>query len=334
VKILNYIHIINAIIVVAFVSACKLETAKEAKKQELIVASDFLNYKDVKLFQSFEKNFNIEVTILTMDTDSLLKKLNNEKYATRIDIIMLKSALDMCQLEDANKLQKILNPENRPDLPFRYRDNDHHWYGLSIDPYIIVSKKDSLGRILNYGDLAKKPEWTTNLKRNEDLIPLFTTTLHQWRDQKKDAIIEWHDKLLQKETQFRKPKDSVFIFPPLLTTYSSYYSDSTLYRSAYKRAKLIYPNQNKGGLIYKLRAIAIVKQARNYTNAVDFINYLCRDDINQRINNWWNTFPINSSLERSYTYQNKRFKSYPVAIHELCSFRARAENLLTRKRKK
>lgn len=300
----------------------------------MIVASDFLNHKDVKLFQTFEKDFNIKITILTLDTDSLINKLIQEGYATRIDVIMLKSALDMCQLEEANKLQKILNSEDRPDLPYRYRDNDFHWFGLSIDPFIIVGKKDSNGRILNYGDLIKKQEWTSNLKRNQDLVAFFTATLHQWRDQKNEIKIQWHENFLQKEVQFRKPKDSVLNFPPLLTTYSSFYSDSSLYRSGYKRAKIIYPNQNKGGIIYELRSIAIVKQARNYSNAIDFIQFLNRDDVNQRINNWWNTFPINSSLERAYTYQNKRFKSYPVPIVDLCKYRTRAIKLLETKRKK
>lgn len=327
-------YLVSALLLVALLSACKLEPAKESKRQEIIVASDFLNYKDVKLFQSFEKDYNVKVTILTLETDSLMKKLNQEGYATRIDVIMLKSALDMCKLEEANKLQKILRPEDQPDLPYRYRDNDHHWYGLSIDPFIIVSKKDSNSRILNYKDLAKKQEWTTNLKRNEDLVAFVTASLHQWRDQKKESTFQWHENFLQKEVQFRKPKDSVLIFPPLLTTYSSYYSDSSLYRSGYKRAKLIYPNQNKGGIIYELRSIAIVKQARNYSNAIDFIQFLNRDDVNQRINNWWNTFPINSSLERSYTYQNRRFKSYPVSIVELCEYSSKAKKLLETKRKK
>lgn len=316
------------------VTSCKLESAKEPQKQELIVASDFLNYRDVKLFQSFEKEYNLKVTILTLETDSLLKKLKKEGYATRVDVVMLKSALDMCQLENSKKLQKVLKPEDRPEQPFKYRDNDFHWFGLSIDPYIILSKKDSNNRIANYGDLTKQTQWTTNLTNNQDLIPLYAAKLHQWREQKITTTIEWHETILEKEVRFIKPKDSVFSFPPLLTTYSSFYSDSALYRSGYKRAKLIYPNQNRGGLIYELRSVAIVKQARNYSNAVDFIKYVCRDDINQRINNWWNTFPINTSLERSYTYQNKRFKSYPVAIGELCEYRQKAEKLLNQKRKK
>jgi iron(III) transport system substrate-binding protein len=321
-------------LLLVIVSSCQLESAKEPEKQEMIVASDFLNYRDVKLFQSFEKEFNIKVTILTLTTDSLMKKLDSEGYATRIDVVMLQSALDMCQLKDKQKLQKILNPEDRPSQPYKYRDKDYHWIGLAIDPFIIVSKKDSLSKIVNYGDLIKKSEWTTNLTDNEALVPFFAATLYKWRDEKKTAKDQWHENLLAKEVVFRKPKDSVLTFPPLLTTYSSYYSDSSLYRSGYKKAKLIYPNQSKGGLIYELRSIAIVKQARNYTNALDFINYLCRDDVNQRINNWWNTFPINSNLERSYPYQNKRFKSYPVSIIDLCVFRDQAKQLLEKKRKK
>jgi subfamily B ATP-binding cassette protein MsbA len=79
---------------------------------------------------------------------------------------------------------------------------------------------------------------------------------------------------------------------------------------------------------------AQLEEACKMANALDFINYLCRDDVNQRINNWWNTFPINSNLERSYPYQNKRFKSYPVSIIDLCAFRDQAKQLLEKKRKK
>ena len=102
-------------------------------------------------------------------------------------------------------------------------------------------------------------------------------------------------------------------------------------RTRYRKLKLIFPNQKYGGTLYELRAIGLVKQASNYSNALEFILYLVKEENNQRINNWWNTFPVGNTLDRSFEYQNQRFKLYSEAPRRWCKQHKKAKQITEKK---
>lgn len=263
-----------------------------------------------------------------MSSDSISKRLNIEGYSTDIDLVILKSSFDMCQLKEEGRLQKILLKENQPATNSKFNSKEMDWFGIAIDPYIIVHRNDSTGKIMNYTDLSKKNSWMTNLKDEKELAPLIAGFSNRMRKEADSTRNQWFNSFFAKKVSFQVVRDSSLNLTPILTLYSSFYSDSTLYKSKYKKGKVTYPNQNKGGTFYSIRTVGIVKQARNYTNAYTFIQYITEDGVNQRLNNWWNTFPISQSMNRSYTYQNIRFKRYPIAMHALCSETQKAKLIL------
>jgi hypothetical protein len=154
------------ILIVTLLSGCQLESAKEQQQQELVIASDFLNKRDESLFKDFNSSRGIRVRILHMSADSLTKRLNTSGFASGIDMVMLRSSLDMCKIDKQGFLQVIHDRALRPEIPARYRDTNSRWFGIAIDPYIILSgNQDSLKRIRNYRDLGKFSEWMSNLQR-------------------------------------------------------------------------------------------------------------------------------------------------------------------------
>jgi ABC-type Fe3+ transport system substrate-binding protein len=316
------------LISLGFLFSCGIEPAHEFKKQRLIIASDFIKAEDKSLFATFEKEHSIEIVVHYMSSDSISKRMRKEGYSTDIDLVILKSSLDICQLKEEGRLQKILLPENQPKSSSRFNSKEMDWFGIAVDPYIIVHRNDSAGKISTYSDLSKKASWMTNLKEDKELYPLIGGVLNRLRSEADSTQSKWFNGLFSKKTKFQITKDSSLHLTPILTLYSSFYSDSSLYKSKYKKGKVTYPNQSKGGTFYSLRSVGIVKQARNYTNACIFIQYITEDDVNQRLNNWWNTFPITQSMNRSYTYQNIRFKRYPVAMYKLCSERKKSKLIL------
>ena len=314
--------------------SCGIPSVKEPVKKQLVIASDFLDYRDRSLFKEFSKQHNTVIHILNMPVDSILGKLKKEGYTTRIDLVILQSSLDLCSFQENGLLQRLLDPSERPALPYRFRDRDNCWFGLAMDPYIIVQKQDSLKRLNNYTDLTKSGNWTTDLIENSELTALFTPFAHRYRETKGNGLRSMVNACFDREINFQRPGDSTYYFPPLLTKYSQFYSDSTLYRSGYRKARIVFPGQNKGGVHYELRGAGIVKQARNYSAAVVFLNYYTQQRNNEKLNNWWNTFPVTRSMDRAFTYQNKRFKVYPVATSDLCAYKVRAEAVIRSTRKK
>ena len=328
-------YVIYIFLLGLFVSSCRLEKAGTERTQQLVIASDFLNDKDESLFKDFEKEHEIRIHILHISADSINQKLEKEGYSTKIDLVLLRSALDLCDLKASEKLQRIVHKEDIPTVSKRFADNEGFFYGIGINPFIIVAKIDSNTRkIANYKDLGKINAWSTNLKENNDFLPLMNGMAHRMREESSESFMDWSTSLFSKEIEFRKGNDSSGYLPPLLTTYSAFYSDSALLHSGYRKAQVLFPNQQNGGLFYELRAVAIVKQARNYSNALEFIHYITESSVNQRINSWWNTFPITTSLNRSYSYQNKRFKSYSIPVGKMCSTREKASRMIKKVRKK
>ncbi len=312
--------------------SCGLETARPSKEQELVIASDFLTKNDLLLFHSFEEKYGVTIRLKSISSDSIHKHLNHYGYASRIDLVFLRSALDFCELESENLLHSIDNNTLSTRIPEKYQGKNGSWFGLSIDPYIIVHRKDSVSSISNYKDLLKFPVWTTNLRESNQLEAFYTGILHRGRSNKQQTV-EFVESLETKRTKIKRSIDSTFTFPPLLTNYSAFYSDTNVMRSRYKKLKLIFPNQRNGGTMFELRAISIVKQATNYTNALEFVFYLSEEGNNQRINNWWNTFPVGASLDRSFEYQNQRFKLFSTAPRKWCKQLKKAK-LVTEKKEK
>lgn len=318
------------IFLLTFLFSCGLETARPKKKQELIIASDFLNKNDLLLFRSFEEKNNISIRLKSMTADSIHRHLKAFGYASRIDLVFLRSSLDFCVLSSQRMLQPITHPDLTAQIPNKYKGKDENWFGVAIDPYILVHRKDSLSTFSNYKDLLKKVLWGTNL-RNEDQFHALYASLLQRGKQNPELTASFLESLTARKNVLNKSIDSTFNYPPLLTTYSVFYSDTNLMRSKYKKAKLVFPNQKQGGTLYELRTIGMVKQASNYTNAKEFILYLTAEGNSQRINNWWNTFPVGNKLERSFEYQNQRFKLYSSPPHTWCDHLQQAKKSLEKK---
>ncbi|MES2800688.1 MAG: hypothetical protein V4638_11775 [Bacteroidota bacterium] len=316
------------------IGGCHLETAKSSRNQKLFIASDYLHAKDVTLFNSFSKETGIKVFVLHAPKDSILQQLKNEKFATDIDIVLLESVFDAIDFSKEKVLQPILKVEDQPSISFRLRAHDYQWVGIGIDPFIFVQAKDSLAPKSSYLECLKRENWTTNLKENTQLLPLMTGLVHRVRgesDSIKDGLLSH---IFRREVNFSRPSDSLKRFTTLLTTYSSFYSDTLLYNSGYKNGKILFPNQSKGGLQFNLRTAAIIKQAKNYTNALEFIKYFTEEKANERINNWWNTFPVNSNMNKIFSYQKRYFKRYPIEFSVLHSYKESTARDILKSRKK
>ena len=310
--------------------SCGLETARPSKKQELVIASDFLNKNDLLLFRSFEEQYGVTVRLKSMSADSIHKHLKLHGYASHIDLVFLQSSLDFCDLEADNLLHTLKRQDLLAQIPKKYQGKNGSWFGLSIDPYVVVYKKDTNTLIQNYKDLLRRPVWTTNLREGQQLDAFYAGLMFRGRNNSGQSL-----KLIEgfeaKKTILKKSIDSLFNYPPLLTSYSAFYSDTSVMRTRYRKLKLIFPNQKYGGTLYELRAIGLVKQASNYSNALEFILYLVKEENNQRINNWWNTFPVGNTLDRSFEYQNQRFKLYSEAPRRWCKQHKKAKQITEKK---
>ena len=132
---------------------------------------------------------------------------------------------------------------------------------------------------------------------------------------KRSDAIEWYMDFMENDYVNIKEYDKDFL--PILTTdvlvtnYTSYAAMSKRNDSTDFHIHLTFPNQNKKGTFYNLICAGVVKQARNYENARLLVEYLSTAQMNEKINNRWNTFPISlHTRTHIFAYQNTTFKIY------------------------
>jgi spermidine/putrescine-binding protein len=309
-------------------TACKVEKARPFKKQHLYIASDCLTYKDSSLFRTFEKRWKVDVHIFNFSTDSLEEVLISEGINSAYDVVILSSVYDMHEFNEKELLQRIPEESFPKELPLKYRSKSRKWCGLGIDPYIILTKDDSVNRVRSYRDLSTKSNWCTDLKKNNQWYPFYAVIAQKIDPKSTFSAVNWITNFTKKRSKIFAETDSVQQCNTVLTNYSQYRKNELFRSKFYKKHQVIFPNQRSGGTYFNMPCFAVVKQARNYTSAIKFLNYLFIESVNKRINFHWSDFPLVMNKQSAIAYQNIRFKKYNVSPIRLTSNYDRVKNIL------
>lgn len=307
------------VILSVLLSSCGIETAKPFRKQHLFIASDCLDIKDTILFKGFEKYEQIEIHIRHYRSDSLKALLKREGVNTEIDAVILSSVYDMHQLSRAGLLQsqkEITFPSN---VSLDHRSASGDYCGIGIDPYVLFSKDDSLSRVRSYRDLANKTKWCTDLEGPSDWFPFYAAIAQKISPKEKYTALDWIRHFLENKEKGISENDSTTLCSVVLTTFSHTRSNKTFTSKKFKDHRVNFANQAFGGSYFNMACYGIVKQARNYTNALSFLHYLFEDPVNKRLNFRLSMFPVLDTRDSSVPYQNIRYATYSVSPLRLTS---------------
>lgn len=316
------------VFLLGLVTSCKIERARPFKKQYIIVASDCLEVKDTILFHSLKTYKGVRIRILPMSTDSLRKRLAREGFNTEIDAIFLSSMHDMVQLEKDGVLQHVPVDKLPLNLPSKYYSKNNKWFGIGCDPYVIVTTNDTLHKVRSYSDLAENTKWCTNLTSNAEFYPFYSAIVHRINSKEKYNAHDWIKHFLENKVGDISDTDSTTNCSTLFTKYSTFRNSELITKSKFSTGQMIYPNQRTGGTYFSMPTFAIIKQARNYHNAIELLNYICIEAVNKRLNYSWYTFPVISNKESSITYQNTRFKKFSTSPVKLTAYYDRVNNII------
>lgn len=297
------------LILIVLISACTIDKARPTKKQHLYIASDCLTKNDEKLFRNFEKSTKINIHIVSITSDSLQILLKKEGLTTTIDCIISSSVYDMKNLSDSKFLHEKSIDLAKGIIPSKFIFEKKDFIGFGIDPYVLLAQNDSVNKWRNYSDLNGKLAFTTDLKSKSDLLPYYSIVFAKLEKSKPNIIYSWCETF--KKNKVNVSNDSLKLngTKVLFTLYSHYENN----KKQLKKLNLLFPNQRKAGSYFNMPCFGIIKQARNYTNAKLFLNYLILDNVNKRLNSRLKMFPIIVEKQSIYPFQNKRYKKSSVS---------------------
>lgn len=325
---MNKVQLFLGFLLIVMFTACTIEKARPFKKQQVVIASDCLHPSDTVLFKSFKKQYKIRVRILYLPFDSLENKLKTEGSATEIDAVILSSVYSMYSFEKSNLLQKVPREEIFNPIQNKYHAKSGKWTGIGIDPYVFVNIKDTLKRILSYKDLLDDTKWCTTLKTDHEWYPFYSNIVNKIKPEAKYNALDWIRNFTKNNVGILKETDSSMNCKVLITNYSVYKKNELIPKTRFKKGKLIFPNQRSGGCYYNMYCFGIVRQARNYANAIKIYNYLLVESVNKRINNSWKTFPVINTKDSKIDYQNIRFKKSSTSPVNLTQYYIRVKNIM------
>jgi ABC-type Fe3+ transport system substrate-binding protein len=261
--------------------SCSTEVAKPLPHQHIVLASDFLTKKDLPIFKQFTKKFGIKIYLISLNEEQLNEKLNKEKTATRIDAILLSSLVGM---EKVNRLNALQTTFKNPIVAIGY------------DPYIYTTINDSLDTKATYRGIFALDNWSSLSTKTSYFTPMLAEVKLLLR--KKKSNFPTYTKQFFKH---KSNQDTTVSNGAIISKHSDFMA---LDYSTRKKITLVFPNEKT---YTDLAAFAIVKQARNYSNALLLRRAIQQEKMNRIIAAKGNFFPLESSTKSRYAYQNRTF---------------------------
>jgi iron(III) transport system substrate-binding protein len=289
--------------------SCVVDTGTSSSIQKVIVYTDCDINMKADYIQSFKVDNGIELVLHKMHADTIISRLRREGHNTNCDLVLLRSAYDMNKLSKYNLLNRV-NSWKLEELIPKYLKSEHEtWYGVGFDPYVLISRSDSLHIVYNYQELLsvrQKNYWSTDLQTHENSVPFLAYFLKNKSVQER---IYRYERFLDYQYYVTDSIQHELGSEGNLTFYSEYLKDLSNRDSISDRMIVVFPNQQAEGVYYNTITAGVVKQAKNYTNAKILLEYFASASVNENLNGDLNTFPVNHLRRRHpFIYQNNNFK--------------------------
>ena len=252
------------VVLVASLFACSIDEAQPLAHKKLVIASDFLYPKDVKLFAELSKTEKVAIEIIHMRADSIQYRLKKDGFNTNIDLIFVQSLLGIKALE-SQAFQPVQNGFSDGELS-ELKQIRNNWFLVGKDPFVISYLKDSLDKPSTYRELSSDYLWTS-----PDLASVEVFKAHvRYQFQKKQGnnqkeLKDWLRGLKDHRIAYQEGTDSTASTQLLLLKYSAYSKNKLL--AQMKKRKVIFPKQ----LYSDYFAMAVVPQAKNYAMTKSFL---------------------------------------------------------------
>lgn len=273
--------------------SCNTKNVPSTTPKKLVLASDFLSRKDSILFNGFKNKSGIQIIIVPMTVDSILKHQEQYSFNSKIDMVMLKSLFGTHQLAEKNYLHPFESYEEIQSKEFRSVNND--WVAIGLDPYVVTGVQEN--QTFQYNELTYGEKWTKQLNQNE-MAAFQAAVLYQFGRHNRKKSLNWLEKL---ESQSTSKKDS--------TSQSTHYL-TKLSEALQSKKRFCYPNQSKKfGVFYDAITFGIIKHGSKAIFAKQFGTYYLNLVHNQVLCNQLNVLPtIDPNGNSTFSYQN----NYPI----------------------
>ena len=250
---------------------------------------------DKVLFKAFTKVTGIKVNIIKGGADQLIQRLQSEGENSPADVLLTVDAGRLTRAKNLGLLEPVISNRLIQNVPKNMRDNENHWFGLTVRARAIVYAKDrvKISELSTYEDLAN-PKWkgrivvrSSNNIYNQSLMASLINANGT------SNALKWAKSV--RNNMARKPRGNdrdqaraVASGLADLAVINTYYlgllanSSDKADREVAKKLKVFFPNQNERGTHINVSGGAVTASSKNKREAIKFLEFLTEKE-NQKI---------------------------------------------------
>jgi iron(III) transport system substrate-binding protein len=239
------------------------------------------------LLKEFSGKTGIKVNLLTGKDDALIKRLQSEGKASPADLLITVDAGRLYRATEADLLQPVNDETLTSSVPENLREENYHWYGLSVRARPIFYVKDAVDpqQLSSYEALADD-KWKGRICirssgniYNQSLVGSLITANGI------DATQKWADNLVRNfarppaggdTDQLRAAAAGVCDIAIANTYYYGRLAKSSKAddKNVVEKLAIFWPNQADRGVHINVSGIGLTKNARNKANAIELMKFL------------------------------------------------------------
>lgn len=277
---------------------CMIENAKQDKKQELTIISDYLSPSDAAFFKAYESASECTVRIINMSADSIMNMMKHHRLNSGIDIIMLESVVDVKKFHSNKLLHPIYPSHSHPKNTLEKGSSKYAYITYGINPFIVTYPDSIRTKIRTYDDLTRV-NYNNTLSEKETLVLLSAAYKQLGKVKANNWIRNFTKHGISVE-------DSLIGYIPVLTTLRKQKMDKGAHLD-----RMTYPNEYSTGTFYEPFTICIANQAENYTLAKSFIEHYLKNEENEKLNELTNSLSVFATSKTIRVYSVKSEELLP-----------------------
>lgn len=280
------------------------------------------------IFEEFTKETGISVNTVFADK-GILERIQLEGSSSPADILIEANVQQLAKATSDGLTQAVNSEDLITVIPANLRDKDNQWFALTTRARVITTSKERVeeGVINSYADLAD-PKWAGSICTRSGKHPYMVALIaSQIAHNGLESTRTWLEGV--KNNLARKPQGNdraqvkaVHAGECDIALINTYYMGVMLsdpeQSPAAESVRIIFPDQESNGTHVNISAMAMLKHAPHYDNAVQLMNFMVGDMAQQMYAEGNFEYPVRADVPLSpIVAQWGEFKSDTLSLNEI-----------------
>lgn len=323
-------YIFYLLVISVSVIGCKSDKKTEDSK-ELTVYTHRHYESDQELFKRFEEKTDIKLNIVNASADELIQKMSLEGEQSPADVLITVDAGRLYRAKSQDLLQSFSSPLIDSIVPNHLRDEDGHWVSLTKRARVIAYAKDRVDstELSTYENLTSE-EWkdkilvrsSSNIYNQSLLASIIANEGNEFAENWAQGVVD--NMARSPKGNDRDQVKAVANGEGDLAIVNTYYigkllnSEDENELEAGESVGIFFPNQETTGTHINVSGIGVAKYSPNKASAVEFVEFLLKEDAQNIFAGSNYEYPINPNVEPSEILKEwGEFKEDKLSLNEL-----------------